>query len=345
VKAQQVVENGEPLVGNDIARPDPGPGQVLVRVRHCGVCHTDLHLHDGYFGLGGERKLELAQTRPLTMGHEIHGEVAAVGAGVAAPRVGDSVAVYPWIGCGECGLCASDREHLCGRARSIGVHQPGGYAEYVLVPDARYTIPADGVDPAQAGLLMCSGITAYSALGKVAEAFDRGEVLIIGAGGVGTMALQFARALFDRVPMVADISEAKLAAAAELGATTWNLGEADVGKRLKSATGGIAAVIDFVGAESTVDFALRATGQAGHVVVVGLFGGLLQTPIPLLALRATTIQGSYVGSLQDARATLELARNGRVAPIPTDLRPLSAANRALSDLREGAVTGRVVLAP
>ena len=344
MQAQQVIENGKPLVGNEISNPEPGQGEVLVRVRQCGVCHTDLHLHDGYFGLGGERKLELAQALPLTMGHEIHGEVAAVGSGVDSPRVGDDVAVYPWIGCGECGLCRSDREHLCGRARSLGVYQPGGYAEYVIVPDARYVIPADGVDPAQAGLLMCSGITAYNALGKVAHAFDRGEVLVIGAGGVGMMALQFARALFDRVPMVADISADKLEAAAELGATTWNLGEEGVGKRLKSA-GGVAAVIDFVGAESTVDFALRATGQAGHVVVVGLFGGQLQTPIPLLALRATTIQGSYVGSLQDARDTLALARSGRVAPIPTDLRPLADANAALDDLRNGSVTGRIVLEP
>lgn len=343
--AQQVVTNAAPLAGNEVPRPEPGAGELVVRVSQCGVCHTDLHLQDGYFGLGGDRRLQLAQNLPLTMGHEIHGEVAATGAGVVSPAAGDRVAVYPWIGCGNCSLCERDLEHLCARARSIGVYQPGGYAQYVLVPDARYAIPADGVDPAQAGLLMCSGITAYSALGKVADAARRGELLIIGAGGVGSMALEFARTLFDRVPMVADIDDAKLAAAAAVGAATWNLREDDIGKRFRKETGGVSAVIDFVGAESTVEFAQRATGQGGHIVIVGLFGGMLTAPIPLMALRATTIQGSYVGSLQDARDVLELARSGKVQPIPTDRRPLGAANAALEDLRAGRVTGRIVLEP
>lgn len=344
MKAQQLVANQSPLVANELATPEISGQQVLVRIRHCGVCHTDLHLHDGFFALGGERKLNLAQSLPLTLGHEIQGEIAALGEQVTSLKVGEQVAVYPWIGCGECALCKTEREHLCGRSRALGVSVDGGYAEYVVVEHSRYVLPIGSVDPQQAGLLMCSGISAYSALAKVAGAFDNDEnVLIIGLGGLGMMALRLAQAKFGKLPMVADIDEGKLALAAKMGATTFNLNDEGIDRTIKKQTGGVAAVIDFVGAEATTALAGRVVGQAGHIVIVGLFGGMLQTPIPLLALRGTTIQGSYVGTLAEAREILKLAGSGTLEPLPVVEMPLAEANQAIEELRAGKVTGRVVL--
>ena len=289
--------------------------EVVVRVERCGVCHTDLHLHDGAFDLGGGNRLALKQSLPL-----------------------------PWIGCGDCGLCASDREHLCGRARAIGVNVDGGYAEFVHVVDARYVLPIGDVDPDQAALLMCSGLSAYSALTKVAAAFEAGlPVAIIGFGGLGLMALEIARARFGRVPAVLDVDDTKLALARERGAEAFDLGDPDAHKAVRAALGAVGAVIDFVGAEATSAAAGRLCGQAGHIVNVGLYGGLLTTPLPLLTLRGTTIQGSYTGSVDEARACLALAARGALDAIPVEHCTRGALNDAFGRLRRGEVSGRIIV--
>ncbi len=344
MKAAQVTENGAPLALADIPTPEPTGNEVVVKVRHCGICHTDLHLHDGYFGLGGDKKLALRQDLPLTMGHEIQGEVHALGGDVDGLSIGESVAIYPWIGCGSCALCASEREHLCARGRAIGVNVPGGYAEYVVVEDARYVLPIGDVDPRQAALLMCSGLSAYSALSKAKTAFDSGApVAIIGFGGLGQMALEIARARFGRLPVVVDVTPEKLALARSLGATAYDLNADNVAREIKSTHGDMGAVIDFVGAESTSTVAGRISGQAGHIVIVGLFGGTFSTPLPLMALRGTTIQGSYVGTLADARTVLALAGEGKLQPIDVSGCELDDVNKAIDSLRNGKVKGRMTI--
>ncbi|MFK8053726.1 MAG: alcohol dehydrogenase [Woeseiaceae bacterium] len=343
MKALQVVTNGEPLTKNQLDTPEPGPDEIIVKVNHCGVCHTDLHLHDGYFGLGGEKRLNLKQNLPLTMGHEIQGEVISVGDNVDQFSGGEAVAVYPWIGCGECGLCATEREHLCSSGRALGINVDGGYAEFVRVPAQRYVLPIGDVDPAQAGLLMCSGISTYSALDKVRDGFAAGRVAIIGLGGLGMMAMEIARARFGQLPIVIDIDETKLEAARALGTDAFNLGDPDCAKQIKKAVGSVTAVIDFVGAEATSALAGRITGQAGHIVIVGLFGGMLQTPLPLMALRGTKIEGSYVGTLKDARELLALAGSGKLRPIPTVERPLDDINDVFAEMKAGKIHGRAVI--
>lgn len=344
MKAAQVTASGEPLQLATTGIPAPGAGEVVVRVRRCGICHTDLHLHDGYFGLGGDKRLALKQALPLTLGHEIQGEVHALGDGASDLELGQSVAVYPWIGCGDCALCNTEREHLCARGRAIGVNVAGGYAEYVRVPDARYVLPIDGVDPQQAALLMCSGLSAFSALSKVQRAFDGGApVAIIGFGGLGQMALEIARARFGRLPIVIDVAADKLALAKTLGTRGYDMNDESVAKRIRAEHGDIGAVIDFVGAEATSTLAGRLGGQAGHVVIVGLFGGMLKTPLPLLALRGTTIQGSYVGSLAEARAVLGIAAAGELQPIPVSCCGLDDVNAAFRRLRDGQAKGRLMI--
>lgn len=344
MQAAQLTSNDAPLELRDVPIPVATGREVVVRVERCGVCHTDLHLHHGAFALGGGRELGMAQSLPLTLGHEIQGVVHETGDDVDGLSPGDSVAVYPWIGCGECGICASGREHLCNRARAIGVNVDGGYAEYVHVVDARYVLPIGDVDPAQAALLMCSGLSAWSALTKVAPAFEAGlPVAIIGLGGLGLMALEIARARFGRLPAVLDVDPGKLELARERGAQAFDLNAPDAHKAVRGALGPLGAVVDFVGAESTSAIAGRLCGQAGHIVVVGLYGGALTTPLPLLALRGTTIQGSYTGSLEEARACLQLAASGALDPVPTSSCPRDAINDAFERLRAGGIAGRIII--
>jgi D-arabinose 1-dehydrogenase-like Zn-dependent alcohol dehydrogenase len=319
---------------------------VLVAVRHCGVCHTDLHLHDGYFDLGGGRQLAMKPPLPMALGHEIQGRIAACGPNVRGLEPGAEVAVYPWIGCGRCAICDEGLEHLCNRARALGIDVDGGYAEYVLVPASRYVIPLGGVDPRIAGPLMCSGLTAFSSLRKLAAARRRGPCLIVGLGGVGMMALRLARALGGEPPWAADIDPGKLAVAAEMGVRVFDLRAESAVRQIKAASdGGLAGLIDYVGSEQTAALATRVMRQGGHIILVGLFGGTLTTPLPLLPMRAMVIEGSYVGSLAEARELIELAGRGAIEPIQLEDVPLERANEALARLRAGSVVGRLLLSP
>ncbi|MEO0616944.1 MAG: alcohol dehydrogenase catalytic domain-containing protein [Pseudomonadota bacterium] len=344
MQAAQLTTNGAPLELREIDAPTAQGRAVIVRVQRCGVCHTDLHLHEGAFGLGGDKSLKLQQNLPLTLGHEIQGVVASTGDAVDTVTPGDAVVVYPWIGCGRCGMCKSGREHLCGRARAIGVNVDGGYADLVHVVDARYVLPIGNVDPAQAAIIMCSGLSAWSALSKVAHAFEADlPVAIIGLGGLGLMALEIARARFGKLPAVLDVDPGKLALACERGAQAFDLNDADAHKQVRGALGSLAAVVDFVGAETTSAIAGRLCGQGGHIVIVGLYGGALHTPLPLLALRGTTIQGSYTGSLEEARACLALAEQGGLDPVPTVTCGREDINGAFDRLRAGGVPGRIII--
>src|SRR5215475_25524 len=165
---QSLIDYGKPLAATEAQTPSPAGSEVLLRISHCGVCHSDLHLQDGHFDLGGGQRLDVRGNRPLpfTFGHEIAGTVEAVGPGVTGVELGRRFAAYPWIGCGRCPLCARGDEHLCNAPRALGVTVDGGYATHVLLPDPRYLLDVEGIAPEIAGPLMCSGLTGYGAIKK-----------------------------------------------------------------------------------------------------------------------------------------------------------------------------------
>jgi D-arabinose 1-dehydrogenase-like Zn-dependent alcohol dehydrogenase len=332
----------------ETATPVPTGTEAVVRIHHCGVCHSDIHIHDGYFDLGAGKQLDVRAGRqlPFTLGHEIEGEVVALGPDATGVSIGDRRAVYPWMGCGDCAVCKRGDEHLCTVTHHLGITVDGGYATHVLVPHPRYLLDFGGIDPAIAGAFMCSGLTAYSALKKLGTIGSDDPVMIVGLGGVGMMGLQIAKALFPSPPLAADIDPAKRDLALKAGAAAvFDPADRDARKAILKETGGVAGVVDFVGAEASFQFAQGLVRKGGSVVVSGLMGGRLDMPLPMLPLRALSLVGTFVGSLPEAREMLELARRGRISPIPIERRPLGDANRSLEDLRNGRVVGRIVLTP
>ncbi len=344
---QSLVAYAAPLCETVVEAPEPRGSEVLVRVERCGVCHSDLHVHDGYFRLGGDKRLDITKTRalPFTLGHEIAGVVERAGPEAAEATVGDKVAVYPWIGCGECIPCRHGEENNCAASRHLGVNVDGGFASHVLVPHPRYLIDYAPLSAAFAGALMCSGLTSYAALRRLADRADRGPVLLIGLGGVGSMGLGLARALFGAAPLVADIDAGKRAAALAAGAAA-AFDPADASARkavLAASSGGVYAAVDFVGSDSSLAFATGVLARGGKVAVTGLLGGGFSTAVAMFPIKAMTIEGILTGTLAQAREVMALARSGKLLPIPIHERPMRDAQAALDDLRAGKVTGRVVL--
>ena len=338
---------GQPLETVDKDFIAPQASEVILKVHHCGVCHSDVHLHEGYFDLGNERKFPVNALHhlPHTLGHEIEGEVVAVGPDVKDAKPGDRRIVYAWIGCETCHLCKSGKSHLCNQPRQIGINTDGGFATHILVPDAQYLISYDGIAPEQAGSYMCAGLTAFGALKKIKNRTEQGPVMIIGAGGVGLMALQFAKQLFSEPPIIAEIDPQKRELAMKLGAKiAIDPKDRDARKALiRDTEGGLAGAVDFVGNTQSVDFGVACLGRGGLLVICGLFGGEFSYPIPYIPFKSIAIEGSYVGSLSEAHEMMEIAKTGVIAPLPVTLSPLSKATEALTDLREGRVTGRTVL--
>lgn len=339
----QTTSPGAALEKIESANPEPAGTEVLLKTIACGVCHSDIHMHDGVFNLGNGKQLEVG--RPgMVLGHEIFGEVVAVGPDAKGVKVGDRRVVFPWIGCGECATCKRGDEQLCTPGRALGIVVNGGFADHVLVPHSRYLFDKGTVSDSLAATYACSGLTAYSALKKVGELHEGDEVVIIGAGGVGMMAIQIALSALKIDPIVVDIDDAKLQAANDLGVTrTFNSSDPQASKAIRKATGGAFAVLDFVGAEASVNFGLGCLRKGGMLIIVGLYGGALSIPIPFLPMNARIIQGSYVGTLADMGELMELVRAGKVAPIEIHERPLNEANAALADLKAGKVRGRQVL--
>ena len=332
-----------------VESPPPAPAgtEVLLRTEACGVCHSDLHLQDGFFDMGGGRRLDLSKGRtlPLTLGHEIAGVAAACGPEAVGVDVGARYVAYPWIGCGGCDTCESEHEHLCPQPRALGVTRAGGFSDHVLVPHPRYLFRVGDLPVTLACTYACSGLTAFGAVRKVRARVDGRPLVIIGLGGVGFAALRLAQALTDASIVVADVDDATLEAGAEAGAEVVDARAPDAAKRIRRATGGgAAAVIDFVGSESSAALGLGVLATGGLLVVVGLFGGELRASLPLWPLRNLTVQGSYVGSLAEMRELMRLAAAGRAPSIPVAPRPLAEAQAALDDLRAGRAVGRIVLA-
>jgi alcohol dehydrogenase len=336
-----------PLCETIVDCPQPQGGEVLVRIERCGVCHSDLHMQDGYFTLAEGKTLDVRAGRslPFTLGHEIAGVVEEVGPQAEGVSPGVKVAVYPWIGCGTCPPCRAGEENLCSANRHLGISVDGGFASHVLVPHPRYLIDYAPLTAPFAGALMCSGLTAYSALKRLLPYAARGPVLLVGLGGVGMMGLGIAQALFPQPPIVADIDPAKRAAALGAGAAS-AFDPADREARravIQASGGGVYAACDFVGSDKSLAFATGALAKGSKVVVTGLLGGNFPQPAAMFVLKAMTVEGTLTGTLAEAREVVALAQAGKLAPPPIHERALSEAQIALSELRAGRVVGRIVL--
>jgi len=347
MRRQSLVAYGQPLCETVVDCPNPRGSEVLVRIERCGVCHSDLHMQDGYFSLGGDKKLDVTsgRTLPFTLGHEIAGVIEKAGEDATDAAVGRRVAVYPWIGCGTCAACLAGEENLCAKPRHLGVAVDGGYASHVLVPHPRYLLDYAPLTPAFAGMLMCSGLTAYAALKRLTARPERGPVLLVGLGGVGMMGLAIAKALFREPPLVADIDAAKREAAIKAGAArAYDPADPQTRKAVMAATGGgVFAACDFVGSDKSLQLVTGLLARGGKAVVTGLLGGQFSIAAAMFALKAMTIEGTLTGTLAEASDLLDLVREKKIAPIPTRERPLGEAQGALDDLRNGHVVGRTVL--
>jgi alcohol dehydrogenase/propanol-preferring alcohol dehydrogenase len=348
----QVREFGKPLAQVIRETPAPQGSEVIVKVGSCGVCHSDVHLHDGYFDLGGDAKLDMTRTvqPPRTLGHEIAGTVVAVGPDVKPEqgvKVGDRRVVFPWIGCGACSLCAAGNEHLCNKPSALGIHRDGGFADHVSVPHPKYLLDYGSLPEEQACTYACSGLTAYSALKKVAPLDARDPLLIIGAGGVGLSGIRLARQMFEAPPIVVELDKGKWDIAREAGAGEVIDPSADGALKalMKSTGGGVAAAIDFVGAASTFAFGFGALRKAGKLACVGLFGGSTPLVPAMVSMKAVSVIGSYVGSLVEMQALMAIARSGKLPNLPLTSQPLATATQALADLRAGKIRGRAILRP
>jgi D-arabinose 1-dehydrogenase-like Zn-dependent alcohol dehydrogenase len=350
MRSFQVCVCGEPLQLAEQPTPAPTGTQVLLKVLAAGVCHSDLHLSDGYFDLGGGKRMSLADRGmklPVTLGHENVGEVVAVGPDAHGVKVGDRRLAHPWIGCGSCKVCQRGEENLCTAMRSLGVFSHGGYSDYLMVPHPRYLIDIGNLPPAQVAPLACSGVTTYGALKKVGKTLTTDPAVIIGAGGLGLMCLALHRAMGGHSAIVVDIDPAKREAATKAGAAAViDGGASDAAAQIIAATkGGAWAVIDLVGSSASARLGIDSLIKGGKLIIVGLYGGDLTLSLPPIPMRALTVQGSYVGSLPEMAELIELVKRTGLPPVPVATRPLAEVNAALADLRAGKVIGRVVLTP
>jgi len=346
---QSLTAYAAPLCETVVPCPIPQGTEVLVRISRCGVCHSDVHMQDGYFKLSEDKRLDVTagRTLPFTLGHEIAGTVESAGPGARDVEPGRAVAVYPWIGCGTCAACAVEEENICAAPRHLGINADGGFATHVIVPHPRYLLDYAPLDAGFAGALMCSGLTAFAALKRLSDRTTRGPLLLVGLGGVGTMGLALAGTLFPHAPFVADIDASKREAALAAGAAAaFDPSDPGARKALRAASsGGVYAACDFVGSDRSLQFATGALAKGGKVVVTGLIGGTFTTPAAMFPLKAMTLEGTMTGTLAEARELMALAQTGRIAPIPISERPLGEAQAALDDIRAGRVLGRSVLVP
>jgi D-arabinose 1-dehydrogenase-like Zn-dependent alcohol dehydrogenase len=342
------VEHGKPLQKVIKDTPKPAGTEVLVRVTRSGVCHSDLHIWDGYFDWGGGKRFYVKErgcVPPFTLGHEPFGVVEALGPRAQGVKVGQKRLVYPWIGCGQCAVCKAGQDNYCLKSRFLGINRAGAYASHVLVPHPRYLLEASGVDEAFAATLACSGLTAYSAAMKLPELGPKDWVAVLGCGGLGLIGISILKALGVKHIVGCDIDPAKLEAAKKQGAKqVLDTRAADAVPQLQALAGGnLAGAIDFVGMPATAALGTGALRKGGRYVLCGLYGGELTHPLPPIAQRAIGIVGSYVGNLAELKAVVALAKKKKLRPAPIEVRKADDANRSLEDLKSGRVVGRVVL--
>ena len=345
----QVTEHGKPLQKVMQETPKPQGTEVLVRITRSGVCHSDLHIWDGYFDLGGGKRFYVKDRGcipPFTLGHEPFGVVEAMGPKAKGVKIGQKRIVFPWIGCGKCAVCKDELDNYCvSGTRFLGVNRAGAYASHVLIPHPKYLVDSSGIDDAFAATLACSGLTTYSAAAKLPKLGPRDWVAVIGCGGLGMICISVLRAKGVKNIIACDVDEAKLAAARKQGAKlTLDSRAPDAVQKLQAlAMGSLAGAIDLVGMPATAALGLGALRKGGRYVICGLFGGEITHPLPPFAQRAIGLVGSYVGNLQELKEVVALAKKKKLKPSPVSTRPAAEVNAVLEELKDGKVLGRVVL--
>ncbi|MET9255583.1 NAD(P)-dependent alcohol dehydrogenase [Streptomyces sp. NPDC003717] len=344
MKALQYRTVGAPPEVVTVPDPEPGPGQVLLKVTAAGVCHSDI-------GVMSRPAEGFPFPLPLTLGHEGVGTVAALGAGVRGVAEGDQVAVYgPW-GCGTCPKCAEGKENYCLRAAELGIFppglgRPGAMAEYLLVDDARHLVPLDGLDPVAAVPLTDAGLTPYHAVKRSLPKLVPGSTaVVIGAGGLGHVAIQLLRALTPARVVALDVSADKLRLARAVGAHEAVVSDAKAAEAVRELTGGrgAEAVFDFVGAAPTVRTAGAVAAVEADVTLVGIGGAGLPVGFGLLPYEVS-VNAPYWGTRSELIEVLELARAGAVS-VHTETYSLDEAPLAYERLHAGQVNGRAVIVP
>lgn len=333
MKAAVVREFKKPLVLEDRPIPEPGPGQILVKIEASGLCHTDIH------AAGGDWPVK--PTPPFVPGHEGVGIVQRLGDGVTKVREGDRVAI-PWLGwaCGECEYCTSGWETLCERQQNSGYSIDGAWAEYALAYGSYVGKVPEGIDPFDAAPLACAGVTTYKAV-KVSGARSSDLVAIFGVGGLGHLALQYAQIAGARVVAV-DLIDEKLQMAKELGAAhTVNAREQDPVAAIK-ALGGADAAISLAVSPRAFEQAYGSLRRGGTLVFVGLPAeNEIRLPIFETVLNGTRVLGSIVGTRIDLQEVYELHAAGKTEVVH-ETRRLEDVNDAIREVEEGDVKARVV---
>lgn len=334
MNAAVVTKFGQDLSINEVPIPEPGPGQILVKLIASGVCHTDLHAAEGDW--------PVKPSPPFIPGHEGVGEVVGLGDGVSDLAIGDLVG-NAWLAsaCGECQYCLTGWETLCESQQNSGYSLDGSFGEYMIV-DARFAarIPA-GADPVEIAPLLCAGVTVYKGL-KMTEARPGQWVVISGIGGLGHIAVQYAKAMGLRVVAV-DVADDKLALAKKHGAElTVNAVDEDPIAVIQAATGGVHGVLVTAVHPSAFGQAIGMTRRGGTIVFNGLPAGDFPAPIFEIVLKGLTVRGSIVGTRQDMKEALEFYARGQIHPTVSS-RDLDEINAVFDEMKHGKIDGRVVI--
>ena len=345
-----IIEWGKPFQLRKREISDPIGKQVLIKVIASGLCHSDLHIQKGSFDLGEKGTFSMKERGaklPVTIGHEIAGEVVRVGSEVSNVSIGQSIIVFPWIGCGNCLACDEERESDCTSMNIIGLNQNGGFASHVLIQDEKFVFDITGLDPAKVAPFACSGLTVFNGLSKVGPLRQDEWLVILGAGGLGLNAISIAKGMGYKNVVAVDIDNEKLKAALEIGADkilNSKLNE-PINSLIELCDRKVFGVLDTFGSKDTVELAINSLTKSGRYVTVGLYGGDFTMPQVWLPQKAMTVRGSHVGNTPQLKALIEMYRAGKIKEIPINKRPLAEINSAMKDLEHGKVTGRVILEP
>jgi alcohol dehydrogenase, propanol-preferring len=336
MRAAVVPGFGQPLVIEERPVPEPGPGQVVIRMEASGLCHTDIHAASGDW--------PVTPTVPFIPGHEGVGIVTGVGEGVTSPEAGQRVAV-PWLGsaCGTCRYCLTGWETLCLAQENTGYSVDGCYAEYFLADAAFATPVPDGIDPREAAPLTCAGVTTYKAI-KVGNVRPGDLVVVSGVGGLGHLAVQYAR-IFGGTVAAVDITDEKLELAAELGADIVIDARTQDPAEVLQSHGGADVAIGLAVDNQSFATAYAGLRRGGRLVLVALpASGTLQVPVFHTVLNGTSVIGSIVGTRADLIEVFGLHAAGRTRVI-YETRPLAYVNAAIGEVLHGKAKARLVLEP
>jgi propanol-preferring alcohol dehydrogenase len=342
MKAARLHEYGRPLVVEEIPRPEPGPGQVLVRVEGAGFCHSDLHVIDG--------EIKVLPRLPLVLGHENAGVVHAIGDGVAAVRPGDPVAVYGGWGCGYCDACVGGAEQMCAQPNWVGLsNYDGGYAEYLLVPREAYLVPLKTLEPRTAAVFTDAALTPYRAIKRALPYLQPDHpAVVIGIGGLGQFGVKLLRLLTGAPIIAVDVADEKLLIAKDYGATyTVDGRDPEARDAILAIAGdkGVSAAFDFVGADATLELALGVTMPGGKVTQLGLAGGTAHLKLFGNLPFEVAFEGTLWGNIKELREVIALADSGRLTPIELQFAPLDDINSVFEELKAGKILGRAVITP